>query len=153
MVLVIASGFGLGYVPLIPGSVGALLGVGLYLLMTHARLAPVPYAAVCVGIILVAVLVAGAAERLYRRKDYQRIVIDEIASVPPTFFLVPFSWKALVVGYALNRLLDIVKPFPARRSQLLRGGLGVVADDIVAAVYANLLLHVLLWTWPSFLRA
>ena len=88
--------------------------------------------------------VADAAERLFGRKDAPEIVIDEIAGLQWTFLgVVPTGLHALL-GFVLFRLFDILKPFPARLFQdRLPGGLGIVADDVAAGIYANLALHLL----------
>jgi len=88
-----------------------------------------------------------ASKQLGGKKDPGEIVLDEIASVPITFFLVPMSSAAVVfVGFVLNRLFDIVKPPPARSLERLPDGLGVMADDWVAGIYSCLVLHLLLWS-------
>ncbi len=96
-----------------------------------------------------AVLVSGRAERWYGH-DAKAIVIDEVAGMLVTFLAVvpasgPGGWAlALGAGFVLFRILDVVKPFPAGRAQDLPGGRGVVSDDLIAGLYANLLLRVVL---------
>jgi len=92
--------------------------------------------------------VADAGERLFGQKDAQCIVIDEIAGLQWTLFLVAPTPLHVGLGFVLFRLFDIVKPFPARRFQeRLPGGLGVVADDLAAALWGNLVLQLLVrWT-------
>jgi phosphatidylglycerophosphatase A len=79
-------------------------------------------------------------------KDPGCIVLDEIASLPITFFLVPMnSWIVVAAGFALHRLFDISKPPPARQLERLPEGLGIMADDWAAGVYSNLVLHALIY--------
>jgi phosphatidylglycerophosphatase A len=86
-----------------------------------------------------------AARRL-GLKDPGCIVLDEIVSLGITFFLVPMTNPLVViVGFGLHRLFDITKPPPLRRLERLPEGLGIMADDLLAGVYSNLVLHALLW--------
>jgi len=87
---------------------------------------------------------ADAAERLIGRKDAPEIVIDEIVGLQWALFLVAPTWLHGLLGFTLFRLFDILKPFPARFFQdRLPGGLGIVADDWAAGIYANLVLRLL----------
>jgi phosphatidylglycerophosphatase A len=78
------------------------------------------------------------------------VVIDEVMGMLITLFMVPVGWGGLFIGFLLFRALDVWKPFPARRLERLHGGLGVMADDAMAAVYANLLLRGLDAVAPSW---
>ncbi|MEI6634435.1 MAG: phosphatidylglycerophosphatase A [Chlamydiota bacterium] len=82
-----------------------------------------------------------AAEKAFGEKGPPRVVIDETASVMITFAFLPLTAWALLAGFILNRVMDIVKPFPADRLQGLRGGWGIMMDDLVAGIYANLALR------------
>jgi phosphatidylglycerophosphatase A len=89
-------------------------------------------------------LCTAAGRALGGKKDNQAIIFDEIASLPIAFLLVPLAgWKVALVGFALHRLFDIWKPPPARQLEQLPDGLGVMADDWVAAAYASLALYLL----------
>ena len=151
----LATGLGAGFFPVAPGTVGALWGVplawGLEHLAYHTSLAT-PYAAVCQAVAIVAICAAGmpictvAARRLGGKKDPGSIVLDEIASMPIAFYLIPMAnWKIAAAGFVLHRLFDITKPPPARQLERWPTGLGIMADDWAAAVYANLALRALLW--------
>jgi phosphatidylglycerophosphatase A len=87
---------------------------------------------------------AGAAERHFGRRDPGQVVIDEVMGMLVTMFGVGTGWPGALAGFLFFRAADIVKPFPANRLERLPGGLGVMADDLMAAVYANLALRVLL---------
>jgi phosphatidylglycerophosphatase A len=134
-----ATGFGSGCLPKAPGTWGTVVGIAyawaLSLLDWRWQLG------IIVSVLLLAVWLSGVAERLFQRKDAQEIVIDEIAAFPLAAFFAwgGERWTPLLVGaaFVLFRIADILKPFPARQSQQLRGGWGVVADDVVAAVYAG----------------
>lgn len=145
LIKILATGFGSGFAPLAPGTAGTLVGIPLYLLFS---VLPWPIRLITVlAFTCLSWHVADEAEKLFGRKDAQCIVIDEIAGLQWTLFLVAPTVFHVALGFALFRLFDIVKPFPARLFQeRLPGGCGVVADDLAAGIYANLSLQVLiLW--------
>lgn len=95
---------------------------------------------------LLSIKVAGEAERLFGKKDCQIIVIDEVVGVFFTMFLLPPTWAYLIAGFFIFRFFDIAKPFPARWiDRNLKGGTGIVLDDIVAGIYSNLTLWLLVF--------
>jgi phosphatidylglycerophosphatase A len=116
--------------------------------LTALVLWAVPGSMVGLGLALVVVLVAGTwaaerAERLIGGKDPGAIVIDEVAGMILSVLLLPRTTSVLVVGFLLFRVLDVVKPFPAHVSQRLPGGLGIMIDDVIAGLYALVVLLVL----------
>jgi phosphatidylglycerophosphatase A len=131
--LAIATVGGAGYAPLAPGTVGsALAALGLWL-------APPSRAGRAVFLVAVAALgvwAAGRAERALGRTDPGAIVVDEVAGMTLAVLLFPPTGSVVVSGFVLFRVFDIWKPFPADRAQRLPGGLGVMADDLVAGLYA-----------------
>ena len=140
--------YGVGFLPLAPGTWGSLVAVGIYLLLRSQflYLGPVTFTAIQL-VVLVIVTVSGIwaasqVERITGRKDPGKVVVDEVAGqlislLPVVLVPVDGSWKALViVSFILFRLFDIVKPYPARRMERLHGGLGIMCDDLVAGVYA-----------------
>jgi len=140
--LLIATGLGVGYAPLAPGTAGSLLGLALHALL---YLAGGPLAAVG-GALAAAVLgfwAAGAAERHFGRRDPGQVVIDEVAGQMLTLAFLPLTAGTAAAGFLLFRLLDILKPFPARRLEALPGASGIMADDLMVGLYANLLLQAL----------
>jgi phosphatidylglycerophosphatase A len=94
---------------------------------------------------MVAILVSDRARKFLLGDDPQEIVIDEVAGLLVTFFLLPLSWLSLPLGCVLFRVFDMSKPFPIRRLEKIRGGAGIVLDDILAGVYANLSVRILLF--------
>ncbi len=138
-----ATGFGSGYAPLAPGTAGTLIGIPLFLVFSA-----LPWAVWLISIVAFAFLawyVSEEAEKLFGRKDASCIVIDEIAGLQWSLFLVAPTVLHVVLGFLLFRFFDVVKPFPARFCQdRLPGGLGVVADDLAAGVYANGVLQILI---------
>lgn len=157
---------GVGYLPLAPGTWGSLLGVGLYLALSFFvyRLLPLPSGSVLgfpidfirlvlfafsllamvVAISIIGAWAATRVEKLSNRKDPGIVVIDEVAGQMFTFVLMPdpIGVKWVVLGFGLFRLFDIVKPYPARRFEAMRGGIGVVGDDLIAGWYAAICLLV-----------
>lgn len=135
----LATGFGSGYSPWIPGTAGSLVAVIIYLGLHH--LSWWQYAITLLGITALAFWSADIAESQFREKDCRKIVIDEIDGYLFTMFLVPFAVKYIIIGFILFRILDIIKPYPIQVLHKLSGGLGIVADDVGAGIYANLLLQ------------
>ena len=107
-------------------------------------------------VIIVALAVAGIAltrpcEEDLRCVDPGPIVIDEVMGMLMTLFMIPVGWGGILLGFLLFRALDVVKPFPARQLERLHGGFGVMADDAMAAIYANLLLRGAYYFAPGWL--
>jgi phosphatidylglycerophosphatase A len=142
----LATGAWVGFIPFAPGTFGALWGLPLAWVIAATPSVPlriVVILAICAVGIPICTL---AARNLGGKKDPGSIVFDEIASLPITFFLVPFdSWAVVVAGFLLHRLFDITKPPPARQLERLPEGLGIMADDWIAGLYSNLALRVLFW--------
>lgn len=78
-------------------------------------------------------------------KDNSKVVIDEVAGMCISLLFIPVEWKYVITGLALFRFFDMVKPLLIRRTERLPGGWGVIADDVLAGLYSNLLLHVIVW--------
>ena len=141
----IATGFGAGCLPVAPGTWGTLPGVLLCWLMQPLH--PAIYLAVMIVLILLGIPLCSEVERQLGEKDHASIVFDEITAFPLTMFLAPFNLGTLVLGFLLNRLMDIVKIWPCRALQSLPGGWGIMLDDLAAAVYSCALLHLILHVW------
>ena len=139
----LATGGYLGFLPVSPGTFGSLPGIFLFYFFSRP---PIPLQLLLVaGVTVFAVWVAGQAEQLLGAKDPGCIVIDEIAGMAVTFLGVPFSVPAAIIGFVLFRFFDILKPFPVGyMEKRLSGGLGVVMDDVAAGVMSNVALHVIL---------
>jgi len=143
VIRIAATGFGVGFSRHAPGTLGTLLGVPVYFLFSSF-----PWFLYLISILAVsffAVYVSQEAEKLFGRKDAPQIVIDEIAGFQFTMFLVTPTIAHVVTGFILFRIFDIFKPFPVRLCERhLRGGYGVVGDDVVAGIYGNIVLLVLI---------
>lgn len=155
--LLIATGLGLGYIPIASGTWGSLLGVGLYLLLEFS----VPRLGTAFGqswppgsagflvmqliftvvVAIVGVWTSESAAVYFEEPDPHRVVIDEISGQQIVFLgLAPVGWGVMLAGFLLFRLFDIWKPFPARQAESLPGGWGIMTDDWFAALYALLIL-------------
>jgi phosphatidylglycerophosphatase A len=133
---VVASAFGAGYSPVASGTVGSFVTlVAIWLL----PLTPVRIAVALVVVVLVGIWAGSRVERVLGRKDPGVIVIDEVAGMLLSVILLPRTIPVLITAFLLFRLFDIWKPFPARESQALTGGMGVMVDDLIAGVYALVL--------------
>jgi len=167
---------GVGYFPVAPGTMGSLVGVGLYLSIwagsysvleanaVRGRLNLLyiftPQLALMLVVIFVVTMVgiwaASRAERLLQRKDPQVVVIDEVAGQMIALLSGPFwlpTWWSIITAFILFRVFDIWKPYPTRRLERLESGLGVMADDVLAGAYAlivnSVLISVYLLLFPS----
>jgi phosphatidylglycerophosphatase A len=140
LVRIVSTFFYSGYCPVAPGTAGSLVALVLYLLAGggFAVCAVGAFAALAAGF-----WSAGQTERYLNRKDPGCIVIDEAAGMFISLLGVPADFRLIVLGFVFFRILDTFKPFPSGRFQDFKGSLGVMADDIVAAVYTNLLLQVI----------
>ena len=134
----------LGFAPIAPGTVGSAAGLALFWAVRATGSTWVEVAVLLV-VSVAGVAAASAAEARYRRRDPGLVVIDEVAGMLVTLLAVPVGFGGAVVGFFAFRLFDIVKPFPARQAERLPGGWGVMTDDLVAGVYAQALLRVVLW--------
>ncbi len=154
LILLVSSGFGLGLSPFASGTCGAILGVplGLALTLLHGHLAI--QLAIAAALTLLAIPICDAAEKIYGVKDDGRIVADEYMLLPICFIGHAPLWHNLFAGgeltlrtiafvaviFVISRICDILKPAPARQLQAVRGGLGIVLDDLVADMYAWILI-------------
>jgi len=133
-----------GSVPIAPGTAGSAVGLVVFWAVRSTGSIRLEVAVLMV-VTLAGVAAASAAESEYQRRDPGLVIIDEVAGMLVTLLAVPVGLTGAVVGFFLFRLLDIVKPFPARHAERLPGGWGVMADDLVAGLYAQGLLRVFLW--------
>jgi phosphatidylglycerophosphatase A len=141
----VATWFGCGLSSHAPGTVGTLGALPLYLLVRgHGTLAVLATAAIvtAAGVWASNVVVRDSGE-----KDPQRVVIDEVAGVLVALAAAPPTWSGVALAVGLFRFFDITKPFPARRAERLPEGWGIVLDDLVAGVWAALVLLVARLVW------
>lgn len=145
----IATGLYTGHAPVASGTFGTLPGVVLAAALAALHLAPLAYLAVLVAVVVVCIWAADVHAREVGLKDPSVVVCDEIAGFVVTMAFIPMTPATLVAAFFLFRLFDIVKPPPVRQAEALPGGLGIVADDVLAGVFANLMLRALLVWQPG----
>lgn len=144
----LASVFGAGYAPVASGTVGSFVTVVAIWLLP---LTPLRIAVALVVVILVGIWAGSRVERLLGKKDPGVIVIDEVAGMLLSVILLPRTIPVLITAFLLFRLFDIWKPFPARESQALTGGVGVMVDDLIAGFYTLILIMGALTLFPGWL--
>jgi phosphatidylglycerophosphatase A len=138
LVVAIATGGYVGTVSPVPGTLGSLLGLVL-LWPLGAGVAQVLVAVFLIG---AGIVIAGRAARIIGAQDPPAIIIDEVVGIAVATMLLPSRLLERIMAFALFRLFDVTKPFPVRQAERLSGGLGIVGDDLVAGIYANLAVQV-----------
>ena len=136
--LALATSLGIGYVPYAPGTFGSAAGLLLWWFLPHS------FAIQLAAIVIVFAIGSwsgNVAEHHFGASDPPPVVIDEVMGMWITLLLNPVGWQGAVIAFLLFRLFDVIKPYPADRLEHLHGGLGVMADDGMAAVYANIALR------------
>ncbi len=136
----ITSFFGLGYAPLASGTVGSLGGVFIFIALKDH---PIFFLCGTVLIFLLGLKFSGEAEKVYGRKDPKEVVIDEVCGMMVALLFLPFKLWIVVTAFILFRIFDIVKPPPCRRLEKLPGSYGIMLDDVVAGIYANLIVQII----------
>jgi phosphatidylglycerophosphatase A len=137
-----------GYAPIAPGTFGSLVGVAVCLLISGWSL----YAqlAAALAITAVGMWASSVAARHFDRSDPSQVVVDEVAGQVVTLVGLGISWPTVVLGFLLFRALDIIKPWPANRLERLHGGRGIMADDLMAALYGHVLLRGAIHFLPGY---
>ena len=167
LVKIIATFFYVGYLPLIPGTFGSVAALLLFLILPELMALVIGNQTIAFWLMVLALgnqtiafwlivqcaflavfmflgfYFSGKAEKLFNSKDPKYIVIDEVGGMFLTFLFVPLDFRLLLIGFLLFRVLDIVKPYPADKLQNFPGSAGIMLDDIVAGIYANVILQVL----------
>ena len=148
LIMLLATGFGLGRLPKAPGTWGTLAAFPV-----HWAIMDLPlelYALSLAAIIGLAVLISGMAEKIIDRPDPGMVVIDEVAGMLIALIAVPATPLAWLLAFVFFRFFDILKPFPIRLiDQRCHGGLGIVMDDLLAGLYALGCIHLLLYLFPG----
>lgn len=140
----------LGYVPVAPGTFGSAAGLVVFYAVRSSKSAPVELASIIV-LFAVGVWSATVTERRLGALDPAPVVVDEIVGMLITLAFLPVSVVGALVGFFIFRALDVVKPWPSARFERLPGGLGVMADDGMAALYGNLVMRGLMAVAPGWL--
>ena len=142
-VLLFSSWFGSGLMPKAPGTFGTLAAIPLVIIINY--LGTTCASLTLIILIPLAVWTSGASGKLLDKDDPPEVVIDEVVGLLMALFLLPFSWASLLLGFLSFRAFDILKPFPIGMiDKRVKGGLGIVLDDLVAGIYANFCVRLLL---------
>jgi phosphatidylglycerophosphatase A len=135
----IASVFYIGYLPVAPGTLGSLVGLIVYYFVKDN---PITMGVAILIVTALGFLTAGRAEKIFGGKDPDEIVIDELSGMLISLYLLPSSMGYVVSGFILFRFFDIVKPKPIQSFEELKGSLGIMSDDLIAGLYANMMLQI-----------
>jgi phosphatidylglycerophosphatase A len=157
LAVLLSSFFYVGYFPIAPGTAGSAAGLVLFALLkwlggsaAGATLSPMLEVTAIVVLFAVGVWSGGVAEQHFATTDPGQVVLDEVVGMLMTLAFMPIGWTAAALGFVVFRVFDIIKPYPASRFERLHGGLGIMADDAMSGVYANLVVRVALWLLPGW---
>ena len=146
----IATVFKAGYIPIAPGTVGSIIGLLVFWLIKD-------YASFTIEIFVAAALFfAGVwastiVEQVLERHDPGVVIVDEVVGMLVALMLLPPTITVMFLAFLLFRVFDIIKPYPARWCEQLSRGWGIMMDDVVAGLYVNVLIHIILWIVPQWL--
>ncbi len=140
----------LGYVPVAPGTFGSAAGLAAFYAVRSTGSISVELAAIIV-LFAIGIWSGTVAEHHFGGVDPGPIVLDEVVGMLITLAFLPVSVTGAIVGFLVFRVLDVVKPWPSARFERLPGGLGVMADDGMAALYGNLVMRGLIAVTPGWL--
>ncbi|MBE9531176.1 MAG: phosphatidylglycerophosphatase A [Proteobacteria bacterium] len=138
----LATGAHIGDLPKMPGTFGTLWGIPVVFILSCYP--PYIYVAATIVFFIAASFISGEAERNYNQSDPGRIIIDEVVGITIAFFLIPFTLVNVIIVFLLFRFFDILKPFPIKQlDKRVKGGFGIVLDDAVAGIFANIVMHLI----------
>lgn len=136
-----------GYAPIAPGTFGSALGLVVFYAVRSAGSVSIELAAI-LAVFVLGIWAGTVAERHFGGIDPGPVVIDEVLGMLITLALLPVTLWGAIVGFLVFRVLDVIKPWPSARFEKLPGGLGVMADDGMAAIYGNLVMRGLIAVAP-----
>jgi len=142
----IATAAGIGYLPFAPGTWASIFAILLWYLLGH--LTGDHYAWQIVFVLAVIIVGIYSSNKIIgaEQKDPSHVVIDEVAGMWVTLLLIPFSYQNFLAGFVLFRFFDIAKPFGIKRLENYRSGYGVMFDDLLAGIYSNIILHIIVYS-------
>jgi len=135
----LATLLGLGFVPFLGGTVGSLAGVLLFLVLGNTFF----FFITTMVILLLSFPISSFAETIFQKKDASEIIIDDFSGMLISLLFIPHQPKFITLAFILFRMFDFLKVFPANRIEKMKGGIGIVGDDVVAGIYTNLILQFL----------
>jgi phosphatidylglycerophosphatase A len=145
----IASALGSGYSPIAPGTAGAIVGCAfLWLFEKYQLISTTETPFIFIGLIIIITLLGVFVTNQLTKewgKDPSKVVIDEVVGLWIAMIFIPFNWINLILAFVLFRFFDIAKPLGIRKMEKLKGGIGVMFDDVLAGVYSNILLQIILY--------
>ena len=139
----------LGYVPIAPGTFGSAAGLAVFFAVRSTGSVAVELAAIAV-LFAIGIWSGTIAEHHFGGLDPGPVVLDEVVGMLITLALLPVNMTGAIVGFFIFRVLDVVKPWPSAQFEKLPGGLGVMADDGMAAIYGNLVMRGLIYLMPGW---
>jgi phosphatidylglycerophosphatase A len=147
IIIFLATGFFVGKFPFAPGTFGSLLAIPICFILSKTESY---FSIIFISVfILLSIFLAGKTEKIIGEKDPGIVVIDEIAGMILTLLFIPFNFITIITGFILFRIFDILKPFPIGYiDKNLKGGAGIVLDDVVAGIFANIALRLILIFFP-----
>lgn len=140
----LAVGLGIGLVPVAPGTFGSLWGPVLVWGLASVGIVGYWLVPTTILLFLLGVPICAAGAKHFQRKDPPWVVFDEIVAFPLMYVLTPLTWWTALLGFALFRFFDVLKPWPIKRFEALPGGWGIMIDDYLAAIHAMIVLRVLM---------
>jgi len=139
MTKIISTFFYVGYFPLIPGTFASAVAVLIFYFIKDNPVITVSFTLL---LIVLGFIFTSGAEEVFRMKDPKYVVIDEVAGMSLSLLFLPYyDIKVFAIGFILFRILDTLKPFPAARLEDLKGSAGIMCDDLIAGIYANIILQ------------
>lgn len=146
------TGIFAGYSPVAPGTAGTVVGMGIYFIeyLIFNEACWIVNCIIVVIMIYPSIKIADEGELFFGVKDPPQVVLDECMGYWISLLFFPFSIRIAIIAFILFRILDIVKPFPAKRLQALNGGLGIMIDDYIAGIYTNLIILLIIIASKSF---
>jgi len=138
LVKLISTFFYVGYFPLIPGTAASFVAVLVYFIIKNNLLT---YILILAALLILGFWVSEKAEELMDRKDPPAVVIDEVCGMLLSLLFLPYDLKLVIIAFFVFRLLDTLKPYPVGRLEELKGSLGIMTDDLVAGIYTNIILQ------------
>ncbi len=142
---VIFTAFYSGYFPVAPGTVGTMVGMGIYVLeyILFGHISWIINLLIVAVMLYPAVKIGDAGEKFFGEKDPAQVVFDEVMGYWISVLFYPFSWYIVILAFFIFRFFDILKPYPAKDLQKLKGGLGIMIDDYIAGVYTNIIIFII----------
>jgi phosphatidylglycerophosphatase A len=141
IVKTLSTVFYVGYLPFIPGTFASIVGLFLFYLIKDNIFLYIFFTLI---LIILGFLISGKAEKVFGKKDARFIVIDEVSGMLLALIFIPYEIKLVIMAFLLFRILDAFKPYPSDKLERLTGSIGIMSDDIIAGLYTNIILQIVL---------